>query len=90
MFPPRFIERELLPSEMREKIYIFNTYFMDKLCPYDKVSMIQNNDAQKLGELFLKCYDNIKKVYILWSTTCAFCVSGSRKISSARTICFSR
>jgi sentrin-specific protease 7 len=57
----RFMELELIPSELRNKVYIFNTYFMDKLCPYDKVSPIALSDPIKLGELFLKCYDNIKK-----------------------------
>ncbi len=32
------MENELIGGELRDKIYIFNTYFMDKLCPYDKVN----------------------------------------------------
>lgn len=38
------MENELIPQELRHKIYIFNTYFMDKLCPYEKVSPISAND----------------------------------------------
>lgn len=36
----KFIEFELLEESLRSKTYIFNTYFMEKLCPFDKLQII--------------------------------------------------
>jgi sentrin-specific protease 7 len=51
----------IIPPEVRSRVYIFNTYFMDKLCPYERVSMIPQNDTQRLAELFYKTYESVKK-----------------------------
>lgn len=57
----KLLENFIIPDELRSQTYIFNTYFMDKLCPYDKVNQIPLNDQPKMAELFSRTYDQIKR-----------------------------
>lgn len=53
----RIIENLLIGEELRNQVYIFNTYLMEKLCPNDKIGMIPAGDTQRITELFSKTYD---------------------------------
>ncbi|CAD8110463.1 unnamed protein product [Paramecium primaurelia] len=57
----KFIEFELIEQSLRSKTYIFNTYFVQKLCFFEKLQMIGQNDHLKLNELFKLSYEQIKK-----------------------------
>lgn len=57
----RVLEMLIIPEELRQRVYVFNTYFMDKLCPYDKISQIPASETQRLVDLFSKTYDSVKK-----------------------------
>ncbi|CAD8208805.1 unnamed protein product [Paramecium pentaurelia] len=57
----KFIEFELLDESLRSKTYIFNTYFVEKLCPFDKLQTIQQNDNHRINELFKQSYEHIKR-----------------------------
>jgi hypothetical protein len=57
----RFIHNELIPEEKRKKVYVFNTYFLNKL----RGSLRQNNDD-------LTTFDQIYTTMTKWAKTDLF------------------
>ena len=57
----KFIENEMISQQIRQQSFIFNTYFLNKLCPYDKIKDYSNDDRENLQSLFLSTYETVKR-----------------------------
>ena len=55
----KFLENEIIPQSIKQKTYIFNTYFTSKLFSFEKTKDMFDND-QIIGH-FLSCYESLKK-----------------------------
>lgn len=52
----------MLPEQMKEKVLIFNTYFMSKLAPNDQVEALPSSDFEAMANMFDRNYNTVKRV----------------------------
>lgn len=50
------MENEMLPDEIKDKVLIFNTYFMSKLAPNDQIELLSSSSFDVINSLFEKNY----------------------------------
>ncbi|EAR95413.3 Ulp1 protease family, carboxy-terminal domain protein (macronuclear) [Tetrahymena thermophila SB210] len=57
----KFFEVEILSQEMKEKVLIFNTYFMSKLAPNDQIEQLSSSSFEVINGLFEKNYQAVRR-----------------------------
>ncbi|KAL4508027.1 hypothetical protein ABPG72_021400 [Tetrahymena utriculariae] len=57
----KFFEVEMLSEQMKEKVLIFNTYFMSKLAPNDQIEQLTSSSFEVINGFFEKNYQAVRR-----------------------------
>ncbi|KAL4464804.1 hypothetical protein ABPG74_011365 [Tetrahymena malaccensis] len=57
----KFFEVEMLSEQMKEKVLIFNTYFMSKLAPNDQIEQLSSSSFEVISGMFEKNYQAVRR-----------------------------